>query len=250
MDLHLSDKVALVTGAGSGIGRETALLFAEEGAKVAVNDIFLDKAQEVVDEIKVKGGKAVAIKASVADFAEVSQMVEEVLRTFDKIDILVNNAGIYLAKPIQEMTEEEFDEVISVDLKGVYNCTRAVVNHMIDRRYGRVISISSVAGKVGSVANLSSYAAAKAGVMGFTKSIARELGKFNIAVNAVAPGTVDTPMLGPLRDTYREKIVKITPIARLAEPREMANVIVFLASDAASYVTGTVVTVDGGYTMS
>ncbi|MCD6570496.1 MAG: SDR family oxidoreductase [Deltaproteobacteria bacterium] len=250
MDLDLRDKVALVTGAGSGIGEQTALLFAEEGAKVAVNDISFDSAQKVVGEIEKKGGNAIAIKANVASFTEVSQVVEEILETFGKVDILVNNAGIYPAKPIQEMDEEEFDMVINVDLKGVYNCTRAVVNHMIERCYGRIVSLSSVAGRVGSVANVSHYAAAKAGVLGFTKSIARELARFNINANAVVPGVVDTPLLGKSRDILMEKVIKTNPIPRLAESREIANVIVFLASDAASYMTGSVVTVDGGYTMA
>jgi 3-oxoacyl-[acyl-carrier protein] reductase len=148
------------------------------------------------------------------------------------------------------MSEEEFSEVIDVDLKGVFNCTRAVVNHMISQRYGKIVNISSVAGKVGSVANVSHYSAAKAGVMGFTKSIARELGRFGITVNAVAPGIMDTPMIEASRDILMKKIVKTTPLKRAAEPREVANVVVFLASDAASYITGAVVTVDGGYTMS
>lgn len=250
MDLKLMDKVAFVTGAGDGIGEQTALLFAEEGAKVVVSDISLDRAQRVVNKIKEKDGDAIAVKADVASFSEVSQAVEETLRTFGKVDILVNNAGIYPTKPIQEMNEGDFDLVISVDLKGVYNCTRAVVNPMMGRRYGRIISLSSVAGKVGSVANVSHYAAAKAGVLGFTKSVARELARFNINANAVVPGIVDTALLGELRDTLLAKVIKANPIPRLAKPREIANVVVFLASDVASYITGSVVTVDGGYTMS
>lgn len=250
MNLKLKDKVALVTGAGDGIGEQTALLFAEEGARVVVNDISLDRAQGVVNKIKEKDGDAIAVEADVASANEVNQAVEEALRIFGKVDILVNNAGIYPTKPIQEMNEEDFDLVISVDLKGVYNCTRAVVNPMIGRRYGRIISLSSVAGKVGSVANVSHYAAAKAGVLGFTKSVARELAKFNINVNAVVPGIVDTALLGESRDTLLAKVIKVNPIPRLAKPREIANVVVFLASDVASYITGSVVTVDGGYTMS
>jgi len=250
MDLKLKNKIALVTGAGDGIGKQTALLFAEEGAKVVVNDMSLDRAQRVVNKIKEKDGDAIAVEADVASSSAVNQAVEEALRIFGKIDILVNNAGIYPTKPIQEMNEEDFDLVISVDLKGVYNCTRAVVNPMIERRYGRIISLSSVAGKVGSVANVSHYAAAKAGVLGFTKSVARELAKFNINVNAVAPGIVDTALLGESRDTLLAKVIKANPIPRLAKPREIANVVVFLASDVASYLTGSVVTVDGGYTMS
>lgn len=250
MDLKLMDKVAFVTGAGDGIGEQTAVLFAEEGAKVVVSDIFLDRAQRVVNKIKEKDGDAIAIEADVASFNEVNQAVEEALRTFGKVDILVNNAGIYPTKPIQEMNEEDFDLVISVDLKGVFNCTRAVVNPMMGRRYGKIISLSSVAGKVGSVANVSHYAAAKAGVLGFTKSVARELARFNINANAVVPGIVDTALLGESRDTLLAKVIKANPIPRLARPREIANVVVFLASDVASYITGSVVTVDGGYTMS
>ena len=249
MDLNLKDKVALVTGAAGGIGRETAFLLAEEGARVIVSDMFLDEARKVEDEIKVKGGSAVAIKGDVVNYVEVSQMIEEVLKTFAKIDILINNAGIFPAKPIREMPEEDFDKVIAVNLKGVYNCTRAVVNHMIERRYGRIVSLSSTAGKVGSIASVSHYAAAKAGVMGFTKSIARELGEFNITANAVAPGPTDTPMLRGSRETIIEKAVKASPLGRLGHPREIANMIVFLASDAASFMTGEVVTIDGGWTM-
>jgi len=250
MDLHLKEKVALVTGAGSGIGEQTALVFAAEGAKVVVNDISLDKAKSVAEAIKGKGGEAIAVKANVAILPEINGMVEEALWAFGKIEILVNNAGIGVGSPIQEMSEEQFDEVIGVDLKGVFNCTRAVVNEMIERRYGRIVSVSSVAAMVGSVANLSHYSAAKAGVIGFTKSIARELGKFNITANVVAPGAVDTPLIAWARDVYLEKIVKNNPITRLAQPIEIANIIAFLASNVASYITGTVVTVDGGYTMA
>lgn len=196
MDLNLRDKVALVTGGASGIGRETVLLLAEEGAKVIVCDMVIDQAQKVADEAKAKGSNAVAVKADVTDHAEVNRMAEQALHAFGKIDILVNNAGIFPSKPIWEMPEEAFDRVIAVNLKGVYNCTRAVVNHMIERRYGRIVSLSSTAGKVGSVARVSHYAAAKAGVMGFTKSIARELGEFNIAANAVAPGQRIPPSSG------------------------------------------------------
>lgn len=250
MDLNLREKVALITGSGGGIGRSTALLFAEEGAEVVVNDISVEAAQKVVDEITSSGGHAIAIDANVKKYSEVSQMISQALNVFGKIDILVNNAGIYPTKAIQEMTEEDFEEVIDVNLKGVFNCTRAVVNHMIDRRYGRIVSLSSVAGKVGSVAKVSHYAAAKAGIMGFTKSIARELGQYNITANAIAPGAVDTPIFGAAKETIMQNLVKTCPLARLAEPREIANVIVFLSSDSASYLTGTVVTVDGGYTMS
>jgi 3-oxoacyl-[acyl-carrier protein] reductase len=249
MDLNLTDKVALVTGAASGIGRETVLLLAEEGAKVIVCDVAIEEAQKVAGDVTAKGGHAIALKADVTDHAQVNRMAEQALQAFGKIDILVNNAGIFPSKPIQEMPEEAFDKVIAVNLKGVYNCTRAVVNHMIERRYGRIVSLSSTAGKVGSVARVSHYAAAKAGVMGFTKSIARELGEFNIAANAVAPGPTDTPILGSSRATIMEKAVKVSALGRLAHPREIASVIVFLASDAASYMTGEVVTIDGGWTM-
>ena len=153
-------------------------------------------------------------------------------------------------KPIQKMTEEEFDEALRVNLKGVFNGTRAVVGHMIEQEYGRIISISSVAGKVGAVNFLAHYAAAKAGVIGFTKSVARELGKFNITVNAVVPGAVDTPIITPaIRPKVMEKVVSNNPIARMAHPREVASLIAFLASESAGYITGTVATIDGGFTM-
>jgi 3-oxoacyl-[acyl-carrier protein] reductase len=248
VDLTFKDKVALVTGAGSGIGRETALLFADEGAKVIINDIRLVEALRLVREIESKGGSAIAIETDVSNFIEVKRMVEEGLKTFDKIDILINNAGIYSSKPIQEMAEVDFDVVIAVNLKSVYNCVRAVVNPMIERRYGRIVSLSSLAGKVGSIAKVSHYAAAKAGITGFTKSIARELGEFNITVNGVAPGPTDTPLLGAARDTL-QKAAKASPLGRLANPKEIANLIVFLASDAASFITGQVITIDGGMTM-
>lgn len=248
MDLNFKDKVALITGAASGIGRETALLLAEEGAKVIVNDIRSNEASKVVNEIKLKGRSGVALDADVSNYAKVDQMVREAIKVFGKIDILINNAGTFPSKPIQVMAEVDFDEVIAVNLKSVYNCVRAVVNPMIERRYGRIVSLSSIAGKVGSIAKLSHYAAAKAGIIGFTKSIARELGEFNITVNGVAPGPTDTPLLGAARETI-QKAAKASPLSRLAQPREIANLIVFLASDAASFITGQVITIDGGMTM-
>ena len=248
MNLNLKEKVVLVTGAASGIGRETALLFAEEGAKVIINDLRRDDALKVVREVESKGRSAIAIEADVSNFAEAKRVVEEALKAFGQIDILINNAGIFPAKPIREMKEVDFDAVIAVNLKSVYNCVSAVVNHMVDRRYGRIVSLSSIAGKVGSIAKLSHYAAAKAGIIGFTKSIARELGEFNITVNGVAPGPTDTPLLGPARETI-QKAAKASPLGRLAQPGEIANLIVFLASDAASFITGQVITIDGGMTM-
>ncbi|MBN1365512.1 MAG: 3-oxoacyl-ACP reductase FabG [Syntrophaceae bacterium] len=250
MDFGLKDRVAIVTGAGQGIGAATALLLSEEGAKVIVNDLSKDNAEKIASSITMQGGEAVAIQADVGAAIEVNQMVNETIDRFGKIDILVNNAGKGKPIPIQEMMEEQFDEIQRVNLKGVFNVTRSVINHMIEAKYGRVISLSSVAGKVGAVNNLSHYAAAKAGVIGFTKSIARELGKYNITVNTVVPGAVDTQILtSEMRVNIMEKIIKNNPIARMAQPREIACLIAFLASDSAGYITGTVATIDGGFTM-
>ena len=226
MNLDFKEKVALLTGAASRIGRETALLFVEEGAKVMINDLRRDEALRVVREVESKGGSAIAIEADVSNLAEAKRMVEEALKAFGQIDILINNAGVFPAKPIRERTEIEFDRVMGIHLKSVFNCVRVVVNSMVERGYGRIVSLSSVAGKVGSINQVSHYAAAKAGIIGFSKSIGRELGQFNITVNGVAPGLTDTPNLGASRENI-QKAAKASPLGRLAQPREIANLIVF-----------------------
>jgi 3-oxoacyl-[acyl-carrier protein] reductase len=245
----LKGKVALVTGASRGIGRAIALELARLGANVAVNYAGSEaKAKEVVEEIKAMGREAIAVQANVADSESVSNMVKEVLSTFGELHILVNNAGITRDNLIMRMKEEEWDEVINTNLKGVFNCTKAVTRQMMKQRYGRIINIASIVGVSGN-AGQANYVAAKAGVIGLTKTTAKELASRNITVNAVAPGFITTDMTDQLTDEVRQEMLKQIPLARFGEPKDVASVVGFLASDASSYMTGQTLHVDGGMVM-
>jgi 3-oxoacyl-[acyl-carrier protein] reductase len=245
----LNGKTALVTGASRGIGRAIALQLAEAGADVAVNYAGNEAAAgEVVQAIEALGRKALKIRANVASAAETDEMVKQTLEAFGKIDILVNNAGITRDNLIMRMKEEEFDEVIGTNLKGVFNCVKAVTRPMMKQRYGRIINISSVVGVLGN-AGQANYVAAKAGVIGLTKSAARELASRNITVNAVAPGFIETDMTDKLPADLREQMLGQIPLAKLGKPEEVARVVRFLASDDASYMTGQTIHVDGGMYM-
>lgn len=245
--MRLKDKVAIITGAGQGIGRAAALRFAEEGAKVAVVDIIETAAQAVADQIRAAAGEALAITVNVADRASVSAMVEQVLAQWGQIDILVNNAGILRDATLVKLTEENFDAVISVNLKGVFNCTQAVAPHMIERGSGRIINTSSVVGLYGNFGQ-TNYVAAKAGVIGMTKVWARELGRKGITVNAVAPGFIATEMVRSMPENIVQAMIDKVPLRRMGDPVEIANAYLWLASDEASYVNGAVISVDGGVT--
>jgi 3-oxoacyl-[acyl-carrier protein] reductase len=246
--MKLKDKVAIVTGAGQGIGREIALTFAREGAKVVVSDIT-EKIHEVVREIEALGSQALAVKCDVSKLSDAENMVNETIKKFGKVDILVNNAGIFPFKAFTEMTEADWDKVLNVNLKGTFNCTKAVVPHMIKQKYGKIINISSIAGTVVGFQQLTHYCASKAGIVGFTKALALELAPYGINVNAIAPGPIETPgtqVLG--KETY-EQMKKAIPIGRWGKPSEIANVALFLASEDSSLITGQCIVADGGYTL-
>ncbi|MFA8437537.1 3-oxoacyl-[acyl-carrier-protein] reductase [Pueribacillus sp. YX66] len=245
----LKNKVALVTGASRGIGRAIALKLAEKGAKVAVNYAGReDAASETVNMIKQSGGDAFAIKANVANGEEVQQMVKQVIEMFGALDILVNNAGITRDNLIMRMKEADWDDVISTNLKGVFNCTKAVTRQMMKQRKGRIINISSIVGVSGNPGQ-ANYVAAKAGVIGLTKSAAKELASRSITVNAIAPGFIETEMTDELADSLKEEMLKQIPLAEFGQPEDIANVVAFLASDESKYMTGQTIHVDGGMVM-
>ena len=244
----LKDKIALITGAGLGIGREIALAFAKEGCDIAVCDIMEEPASETAKEIEKLGRKSAFYIVDVSKTADVEAIVNKVVDNFGAINILVNNAGITKDGLIMRMSESDWDAVLSVNLKGVYNFTKAVVRHMMKARSGRIISISSIVGLMGNPGQ-ANYSASKAGVIGLTKSVAKELASRNITVNAIAPGFIKTRMTEALTDLQRKAMLDRIPLNRLGEPQDVANAALFLASDLASYITGQVITVDGGMVM-
>ncbi len=245
----LDGKVALVTGASRGIGRAIALRLAKAGANVAVNYAGSEAAAaETVAAIKEMGRQAVMVRANVGNAEEVNNMFKEVLDQFGQIDILVNNAGITRDNLIMRMKEEEWDEVIDINLKGVFNCIKAATRPMMKQRGGRIINITSVVGVLGN-AGQANYVAAKAGVIGLTKTTARELASRNITVNAVAPGFIDTDMTAKLPEDVRSSLLNQIPLGRLGQANEIAEVVLFLASDASGYMTGQTLHVDGGMYM-
>lgn len=245
----LQDQVALVTGASRGIGRAIALELAAKGAKVAVNYAGReDKAEEVVKEIKDLGGVAIKIQANVASDDDVKRMVKTVVDEFGRLDILVNNAGITRDNLLMRMKEEEFDSVIDTNLKGVFLCTKGVTRQMMKQKYGRIINVASIVGVSGNPGQ-ANYVAAKAGVIGLTKSNAKELASRNIQVNAVAPGYISTDMTDSLTDEQRELMLSLIPLKRLGEGKDVANVVRFLASEDAAYMTGQTLHIDGGMVM-
>ncbi|OIK13972.1 3-oxoacyl-[acyl-carrier-protein] reductase [Bacillus sp. MUM 116] len=247
--MSLAGKVALVTGASRGIGREIALELARQGANVAVNFAGNEaKANEVVDEIKVLGCDAFTVKCDVSNSEEVAAMVKETIERFGKLDILVNNAGITKDNLLMRMKEEEWDDVISINLKGVFLCTKAVTRQMMKQRSGRIINIASIVGVSGNPGQ-ANYVAAKAGVIGLTKTTAKELAARNITVNAIAPGFITTDMTDKLTEDIQTEMLKQIPLARFGVPKDIAKVTAFLASDDSSYMTGQTLHIDGGMVM-
>ena len=245
----LDGKTALVTGASRGIGRAIALRLAAEGARVAINYAGNVKAaEEVKAAIEAAGGTAILCRADVADSAAVEAMVADVAKAFGAIDILVNNAGITRDTLLMRMKDEDFAKVLDTNLKGVFYCTKAVAKLMMKKRAGRIVNMASVVGLVGN-AGQTNYAAAKAGVIGFSKSAAKELASRGITVNAVAPGFIGTDMTADLPESVKEKALSDIPLGRAGQPEDVANAVLFLASEQASYITGQVVHVDGGMVM-
>lgn len=242
-------KVALVTGSGQGIGKEIALRLAEGGATLIINYVGpAEGANEVVETIKSNGGEAVAYECNVADLSAVEKMVADVLEKYGRIDILVNNAGITKDNLILKMSEAEFDAVINVNLKGTFNATKAVTKTMMKQRYGRIINIASIVGVIGN-AGQANYCASKAGIIGMTKAVARELASRNITANAVAPGFVDTDMTRVLPDNVKEELLSQIPMKKLGSVADIANAVEFLAKEESGYITGQVINVNGGMAM-
>lgn len=263
MNLDLQGKVVLVTGSGEGIGRRAVLTFAEEGADVVINDIIVSRAESVAKEVRAVGVKGQVTIADVSNADEVADMINNVLSEFGRIDILVNNASAWDRKLFSKSVRGEWAAPINVCLYGTLNCSRAVLNHMIERRYGKIINVVSDAGRVGE-SNSPIYAAAKAGIIAFTKSLAKEVGRYNINVNCVSPAATNTERRvrehqmewEQASEEERQKIkrrdeaqLRFYPLGRLGEPEDVGNVVVFLASDRARHITGQVISVNGGYTM-
>ena len=244
----LQGRVAIVTGAGQGIGRAIALALAREGAKVVVSDIT-DLIFEVAKEVEALGSEALPVKCDVSNPNDVNNMVKATIEKFSRIDILVNNAGIYPFKPFVEMTEQDWDKVLDINLKGTFNCTRAVVPKMIEQRYGKIINISSIAGSVVGFPQLAHYSASKAGIVGFTRALALEIAPYGVNVNAIAPGPIETPGTKVLGKETLESFQKMIPLGRMGKPEDIASLVVFLASDDSSFITGQCIVCDGGYTL-
>lgn len=251
MDLGLNGKIALVTGAGSaiGFGRGIALALAREGCILAVNDINLDEAKQTASEIKKLSAESIAIRADVSKSLEVKDMVRRILQQFGRIDILVNNAGIcHVPKPFIEITEEEWEPLIEINLKGVINCTKAVLDQMVKRKSGKIISISSTVAKVGGP-DTAVYGATKGGIASFTKGLAVELAPSGINVNSVAPGPGITGFASKAPPEFLNMITKMIPLGKTTTPQDVGNMVAFLASDVAGDITGQIISVDGGMTM-
>ncbi len=247
--MRLKDKVALITGGARGIGRAIALTFAREGADIVVADVNLEIAQKTALEIESLGRKALALEMDVTSYDLVEAGINKILDKMGKVDILVNNAGITKDNLLLRMSPADWDAVINVNLKGTFNCIKAVSRPMVKQRSGRIISIASIIGLMGNPGQ-ANYAASKAGIIALTKTVAKELASRNINANAVAPGFIQTEMTARLPEDLKKKMLEAIPLAKLGTPEDVANVCLFLASDESSYITGQTITIDGGMVMA
>ena len=247
--MNLSDRVAIVTGGGRGIGRAIALKLAGAGATVVVSDILEREAEAVAGEIKSAGGQSLVCLADVSSSSDVTRLAEATMKDYGRIDILINNAGIARDQILVRMPEEDWDKVLAVDLKSVFLCSKAVMRPMLKARWGRIVSLSSIAGVMGNPGQ-ANYASAKAGIIGFTRTLAKEVGSHGITVNAVTPGFIDTDMTRQMDQKRLQEIKKLIPLNRFGTPQDVAEVVAFLASEEAGYVTGQVLGVNGGMAIS
>lgn len=245
--MSLKNRVALITGAGRGIGKAIALRLAREGATIVINDLRQENTTQAVEEILALGVPAFAVPGDVSSSESVNAMVEAVVGEFGRLDILINNAGIAQDQILMRMTDEQWDRVIAIDLKSVFLCSRAAVRYMLKAKWGRIVSLASVVGLIGNPGQ-ANYAAAKAGIVGFSRALAREVGTRGITVNALAPGFIETDMTAQLSEKQREELASRIPLGYLGAPEDVANACAFLASEEARYITGHVITVDGGMT--
>ena len=246
--MDLSNRVAIVTGSGQGIGRAIAVKLAEVGATVVVNDI--DEAVEAVaEEIRAMNRQSLAILADVSSSSDVARLMETTKATYGKVDILVNNAGITRDQILVRMSDEDWDRVLNVNLRSVFLCTRAVLRHMVKQRWGRIISIASIVGLMGNPGQ-ANYASAKAGIIGFTRTVAKEVASRGITANVIAPGFIDTEMTQRLEESWKQELKRRIPLGDLGSPRDVAEAVAFLASEEARYITGQVLGVDGGMAVS
>jgi 3-oxoacyl-[acyl-carrier protein] reductase len=245
--VNLKGKIAIVTGAGHGIGREIALTLARNGAEVVVTDVT-DEIFEVGKEIEALGSKASPIKCDVTEPEQAQEVEEKVVGKYERIDILVNNAGIYPQKAFLEMTADDWNKVLRINLNGAFHCTKAVLPKMVKQKYGKIVSIASIAGAVVAFPNLVHYSASKAAIAGFTKSLALEVAQHGINVNAVAPGPIDVGEMAAASEIYKQA-VRAIPVGRMGRPADIANLVAFLVSDEANFITGQCIVSDGGYTL-
>jgi 3-oxoacyl-[acyl-carrier protein] reductase len=244
----LSGQVAVVTGGAQGIGKAIALALAREGAEIVIADLNLEEANKTAQEIEALGRKVIALKVNVASAEEVEALMKKMLDNFGRIDILVNNAGITRDGLLVRMKEEDWDLVLDVNLKGTFNCTKAVSRVMLKQKAGKIVNIASIIGQIGNVGQ-ANYAASKAGIIAFTKSVAKELASRRINVNAIAPGFIATEMTAVLSDEVKQEMLKRIPLERLGQPEDIAQAVLFLVSPASAYITGQVLRVDGGMVM-
>ncbi|MFC1509533.1 3-oxoacyl-[acyl-carrier-protein] reductase [Candidatus Omnitrophota bacterium] len=247
-EVSLEGKIALITGGARGIGKEIALSFAREGANIAICDVNLEEANKAAKEIEALGREVLVFKADVTSSVDVQAMVDKILDKFKKLDILINNAGITKDGLVLRMSEEDWDKVIAVNLKGSFVCTKVASKVMLKQHFGKIVNLASIIGIMGNVGQ-ANYAASKAGIIGLTKSVAKELAPRGVTVNAVAPGFIKTEMTAKLPEEVQKKMLSVIPLGRFGEPKDVANLALFLSSESSSYITGQVIQIDGGMLM-